>query len=122
MAETINNRTAMELLRAFQVMEQKSIARGLKPILVRLDNESSQLLKNYLFEHDTRFQVVPPYSHRWNTAERATRSFKDHLIAGLCPSAPMGQIITTGRYHIKHANNINAKSQVVGLNASRWAI
>jgi hypothetical protein len=27
---------------------------------------------------------VPPYSHRRNSAERAIRSFKDRLIAGLC--------------------------------------
>jgi hypothetical protein len=30
------------------------------------------------------FQLVPPYRHRRNSAERAIRSFKDHLIAGLC--------------------------------------
>jgi hypothetical protein len=28
--------------------------------------------------------LVPPYSHRRNSAERAIRSFKDHLIAWLC--------------------------------------
>jgi hypothetical protein len=28
--------------------------------------------------------LVPPYSHRRNAAERAIRSFKDQLIAGLC--------------------------------------
>jgi hypothetical protein len=28
--------------------------------------------------------LVPPYSHIRNSAERAIRSFKDHLIAGLC--------------------------------------
>jgi hypothetical protein len=28
--------------------------------------------------------LVPPYSHRTNAVERAIRSFKDHLIAGLC--------------------------------------
>jgi hypothetical protein len=42
------------------------------------------LLKNYLYHQDITFQLVPPYSHRRNSAERAIRSFKDHLIAGLC--------------------------------------
>jgi hypothetical protein len=42
------------------------------------------LLKDYLYQQDIRFQLVPPYSHRRNSAERAIRSFKDHLIAGLC--------------------------------------
>jgi hypothetical protein len=42
------------------------------------------LLKNYLYQQDITFRLVPPYSHRRNSAERAIRSFKNHLIAGLC--------------------------------------
>jgi hypothetical protein len=38
----------------------------------------------YLHQQNITFQLVPPYSHRLNSAERAIRSFKDHLIAGLC--------------------------------------
>jgi hypothetical protein len=51
---------------------------------MKLDNEASKLLKTYLHQQDITFQLVPPYSHRRNSAERAIRSFKDHLIAGLC--------------------------------------
>jgi hypothetical protein len=65
-------------------MEQELVARGLKPKLMKLDNEGSKLLKTYLHQQDITFQLVPPYSHRRNSAERAIRSFKDHLIAGLC--------------------------------------
>jgi hypothetical protein len=78
------NRTAPELLKAFQVMEQELVARGLKPNLMKLDNEASKLLKDYLYQEDITFKLVPPYSHRRNSAEREIRSFKDHLIAGLC--------------------------------------
>jgi hypothetical protein len=46
LAEPIKNKTAAELLRAFQVMEQKTTSRGLKPRLMKLDNKASQLLKN----------------------------------------------------------------------------
>jgi hypothetical protein len=42
------------------------------------------LLKTYLHQQNITFQLVPPYSHRRNAAERAIRSFKDHFIAGLC--------------------------------------
>jgi hypothetical protein len=84
MAQPIKDRTAPELLRAFQVMEQKLVARGLKPKLMKLENEASKLLKTYLHQQDITFQLVPPYSHIRNVAERAIRSFKDHLIAGLC--------------------------------------
>jgi hypothetical protein len=70
LAQTIKDRTAPELLKAFQVMEQKLVARGLKPKLVKLDNEASKLLKYYLYQQDITFQLVPPYSHRRNSAER----------------------------------------------------
>jgi hypothetical protein len=65
-------------------MEQELVARGLKPKLMKLDNEASKLLKTYLHQQDITFQLVTPYSHRRNSAERAIRLFKDHLIAGLC--------------------------------------
>jgi hypothetical protein len=84
MAQPIKYRTAPELLRAFQVMEHELVARGLKPKLMKLDNEASKLLKAYLHQQDITFQLVPPYSHRRNASERAIRSFKDHLITGLC--------------------------------------
>jgi hypothetical protein len=84
LAQPIKDRTAPELLRAFQVMEQELVARGLTPKLMKLDNEASTLLKTYLHQHNITFQLVPPYSHRRNLAERAIRSFKYQLIAGLC--------------------------------------
>jgi hypothetical protein len=84
LAQPIKDRKAPELLKAFQVMEQELVARGLKPKLMKLDNEASKLLKMYLHQQDITFQLVPPYSHRRNSAERAIISFKDHLIAGLC--------------------------------------
>jgi hypothetical protein len=84
LAQHIKDRAAPELLKAFQVMEQELAARGLKPKLMKLDNEASKLLKTYLHQQDITFQLVPQYRHRQNSAERAIRSFKDHLIAGLC--------------------------------------
>jgi hypothetical protein len=84
LAKPIKDRTAPELFKAFQCMEQDLVARGLKPKLMKLDNKESKLLKDYLYQHDIIFQLVPPYSHRRNSAERAIRLFKDHLIAGLC--------------------------------------
>jgi hypothetical protein len=84
LAQPIKDRAAPELLRAFQVMEQELVACRLKPKLMKLDNEASELLKTYLHQQDITFQLVPPYSHRRNSAERAIRSFKDHLISGLC--------------------------------------
>jgi hypothetical protein len=71
LAKPIKDRTTPELLKAFQFMEQELVAKGLKPKLMKLDNEDSKLLKDYLYQHDIAFQLVPPYSHRRNSAERA---------------------------------------------------
>jgi hypothetical protein len=84
LAQPIKDRTALELLKAFQAMEQELVGRGLKPKLMKLENDASKLLKTYLHQQNITFQLVPPYSHRQSSAERAIRSFKDHLIVGLC--------------------------------------
>jgi hypothetical protein len=51
---------------------------------MRLGNEASPLLKDYVYEKHIYFQLVPPYSHYRNAAEFAIISVKDNLIAGLC--------------------------------------
>jgi hypothetical protein len=84
LAQPIKDSTAPELIQAFQIMEQVLVARCLTPKLMKLDNEASKLLKTYRHQQDITFQLVPPYSYRRNSAERAIRSFKDHLIAGPC--------------------------------------
>jgi hypothetical protein len=73
LAQPIKDRTAPELLKAFQLMEQELVARGLKPRLMKLDNEASKLLKTYFHQQNNTFQLVPTYSHRRNSAERAIR-------------------------------------------------
>jgi hypothetical protein len=126
LAEPIRNRTAPELLRAFQVMEKRLTARGFQPKLMRLDNEASQLLKSYLHDKNIAFQLVPPYSHRINAAEREIRSFKDHLIAGICSTDkafPMHlwdrllpqSVITLNMLRISRINpNLSASTHIDG--------
>ncbi|KAG7352362.1 reverse transcriptase RNA-dependent DNA polymerase [Nitzschia inconspicua] len=53
-----------------------------------LDNECSTMLKTFMHDQDLDFQLVPPYLHRCNAAERAIRTFKNHFIAGLCSTDP----------------------------------
>jgi hypothetical protein len=55
LARPIKYRTAPELLKAFQLMEQELLARGLKPKLMKLDNEASKLLKDYIYYQDITF-------------------------------------------------------------------
>jgi hypothetical protein len=52
LAKPIKDRTAPELLKAFQLMEHELLSRGLKRKLMKLDNEASKLLKDYLYHQD----------------------------------------------------------------------
>jgi hypothetical protein len=92
LAEPIKNRTEGELLRAYSKLHQYLTDRGLKPQLQKLDNECSAALKQFMRQNQVDFQLVPPYDHRQNAAERAIGIWKDHFVAGLAsldPNFPM---------------------------------
>jgi hypothetical protein len=108
--QPIKDRTAPEILKAFQFMEQELVARGLKPKLMKLDNEASKLLKAHIHQQDITFQLLPTHRHRQNSAERAIRSFKDHLIAVLC---------STDKYFPMHLWDILLPQAVMTLNMLR---
>jgi hypothetical protein len=60
-----------EMVRAFDLLVQSLILRGLKPLLQCLDNEASLALRNYLTKQGITYQLAPPHIHRRNKAERA---------------------------------------------------
>ena len=45
-------------------------------------------LKTFIRATSVKFQLVPPYLHRTNAAERAIQTYKDHLISGLSSCDP----------------------------------
>jgi hypothetical protein len=82
-AVPIRNRSAESILEAYKLSFNKLKQAGLTPRLARLDNECSNILKQFLTEEEVTYQLVPPHIHRRNAAERAIRTFKNHFIAGL---------------------------------------
>ena len=88
LAEPLMNRTAKEILRAYASIHTLLVTRGLRPRLQRLDNEASNILKDFMTQEDIDFQLVPPGMHRRNSAERAILTSKNHFIAGLCSTNP----------------------------------
>ena len=92
LVEPIKNRSASELLRAHNKLVQYLIQKGYKPNMHYLDNEAPQSIKSYDTNNKIKYQLVPPFSHRRNAAERAIRTWKNHFITGLCsvdPNFPM---------------------------------
>ena len=53
-----------------------------------LDNECPGGLKTFLRAKSVKFQLVPPYLHHTNAAERAIQTYKYHFIAGLSSCNP----------------------------------
>ena len=84
----IPSRTQHQLLKSYQQSHNMLKSRGLEPRLQCLDNETSKLLKDYMYKENIDFQQPPAGIHRRKKAERAIQTFKNHFIAGLCSVDP----------------------------------
>ena len=60
----------------------------------KLDNETSELVEEFVAEQQARMEYTPPDNHGQNSAERCVQTWKNHSgagFAGLPPSFPMAQ-------------------------------
>ena len=67
---------------------------GAAPNTYVMDNEISKEIIEALEENNTTYQLVPPYTHRQNLAERAIQTYKNHVKAGLAsvnPNFPLSE-------------------------------
>ena len=88
LAQPVRNRSEMELINAIKLLHNRIKRVNLPLHFHIMDNECSASLKSYLTDNSISFQLVPPYYHRQNPAERAIQTFKHHLIAGLASTNP----------------------------------
>jgi hypothetical protein len=90
----MKNRGEKDMVRAFDLLIQSLIIRGLKTSLQRLDNEASLALRNYLTKQGIDYQLAPPHmmvegfghnghgerslgkKRRWISTKKATRPSK----------------------------------------------
>jgi hypothetical protein len=72
----MKSRTANEWVKAYELIHQEMLSKGLQPKLQTLDNEASESFKSFFTQHDVEYQLVPPHYHRRNAAERAIHTFK----------------------------------------------
>ena len=66
--------------------------RGFKPLLHKMDNETSHEVEKFIQAQQTRLQYTSPDMHCTNPAERAICTWKNHFlagIAGLLKSSPI---------------------------------
>jgi hypothetical protein len=88
LCEPMKKRCDSEALRAYEHLYQELIQHGSKPTLNIMDNEASTAIKRAIRDSGAKYQLVEPHNHRVNAAERAIRTFKNHLIAGLASTDP----------------------------------
>jgi hypothetical protein len=79
----MKSRSTSEWVKAYDHIHQELTSKGFKPKLQTLDNEASAALKNFFTTNNVEYQLVPPpHYHLRNATERATRTFKEHFVAG----------------------------------------
>ena len=88
LAHPIKNRSEYELVEGIKTLHGRLKHANLPLNFHIIDNECPATLKAYLREHNIDYQLVPPYYHRQNPAERAIQTFKDHFVAGLSSTNP----------------------------------
>ena len=84
----VKNRTGPVLTTAWKHLQEQFTKAGLAPDVWILDNEISKELTDAFDKDNTKYQLVPPHSHRRNLAERAIQTWKNHFKAGLATTDP----------------------------------
>ena len=77
----IKSRKTGELLRAYDEAYTTLTTCGFKPVLHRIDHETSAELIKAISSKGLKYEIMPPSNHRQNPAERAIQTFKAHFIS-----------------------------------------
>ncbi len=79
----IKNCTKEELLHAFQLTYEYLTCCGFKPLLHKMDNETSKDVEDFIKSQQTTLQYTPPDIHHTNSAKMVIRMWKNHPTAGI---------------------------------------
>jgi hypothetical protein len=79
----IKNQPKEELLRAYHKAYEWLTLRSFKPLLHKMDNETSHKIENFIRSQQTHLQYTPLDIHHINLAERAIRTWKNRFLAGI---------------------------------------
>ena len=83
-AVPIKSRHAKRITDAWQSIFNILKIQGVAPNPHILDNKCIYHLNEVFKTEKIKYQLFPPHLHRYNAAERAILTYKNHLITGLC--------------------------------------
>ena len=69
---------------AYQELIGRLKEKGIRSKMHQLDNKCSQESKNVIKGNNMEYQLLPPYNHSGNIADKAIQIFKDHFMVVLC--------------------------------------
>jgi hypothetical protein len=79
----LKSQSKEKFLRAYRLVYAYLTAQGFKLQLHRMDNKTSQDIKIFIHEENTRLQYTPFNIHRTNPAEQEIRTWKNHFLSGI---------------------------------------
>ena len=81
--EPLKNREADTIVSTWKKFYDRLTKNGQTVEHYILDNECSEIFKDTLKKEGVIYQLVPPYQHRRNVAERVICTLQKHFLAGL---------------------------------------
>ena len=81
--EPLKTRQRKAMAQAFEKCCQKLKVNTTDSNMFVLDNKCSNEIKKLIKSNNANYQLVPPYQHHLNSAEKAIRTVKSHLLSGL---------------------------------------
>ena len=84
----LRTRQSLKITNAWTETHKNLRKNGFAPTLHILDNKCYLDMKTAFAKYDVAFQLVPPYVHRRNAAERAIQTWKNHFCSGLATCDP----------------------------------
>ena len=84
LVEPMKNRSAGEMVQAYQALIDRLNATSIFPLEHILDNKCSALFKQQIQLNKMTYQLIPLHNHRHNRAKKAIQTFKDHFDSILC--------------------------------------
>ena len=92
LSEAMKDRTAGEIIKAYQKLIKRLRRAGIKPKKHILDNECSNEYKEAIEDNGMNYELVPKGQHRRNIAEKAIQTWKAHAIgvySGMSEKCPL---------------------------------
>ena len=88
LVEPLKNRQSKNIIDGWDKINQKVSTEWVQPHTDVIGNEASKTLNKSFEKYTVNYQLVPPYSHHENKAERVIQIFKDHFKTGFSTLYP----------------------------------